>query len=188
MEEIWKDIKWWEWYYQVSNLWRVKSLSRIWWLTKRSKWTKERILKPLLWSNWYLSVMLCKNCRMYNNRIHRLVASHFNCWFGSEVNHIDWNKLNNSASNLERCDKSHNLKHAYRIWLKQWFWTWKILDKCPNSKPVIQYSIDMVVIKEWHSATEVWNILWYQRTAIQQCCRWQTRKSYWYIRKYQRKE
>lgn len=24
MAEIWKDISWYEWLYQVSNLWRVK--------------------------------------------------------------------------------------------------------------------------------------------------------------------
>lgn len=26
-QEIWKDVVWYEWLYQISNLWRVKSLN-----------------------------------------------------------------------------------------------------------------------------------------------------------------
>lgn len=33
---------------------------------------------------------------------------------GTEVNHIDLNKLNNHPSNLERVSRSENRKHAYR--------------------------------------------------------------------------
>lgn len=42
--EIWKDVEWYEWVYEISNLWRVKSL-RFW---------KEKIIKFWIRS-WYLS-------------------------------------------------------------------------------------------------------------------------------------
>lgn len=47
--------------------------------------------------------------------LHRLVAETFvdNPNHYSEVNHIDGNKLNNSASNLEWCTRSQNMKHAF---------------------------------------------------------------------------
>lgn len=47
--------------------------------------------------------------------LHRLVASTFipNPNMLPEVNHIDGNKHNNSVDNLEWCDRSSNMKHAY---------------------------------------------------------------------------
>ena len=45
--------------------------------------------------------------------VHRLVAKHFldNPNNYKEVNHIDRNKHNNHVSNLEWCDRLHNVKH-----------------------------------------------------------------------------
>ena len=59
---------------------------------------------------------------LYNKRvtrtvtIHRLVAEHFlpaPLVEGLEINHMDGNKLNNSAWNLEWCTRQHNIKHAW---------------------------------------------------------------------------
>ena len=52
-------------------------------------------------------------------RVHRLVA---HCWIGPcpkgmEVNHIDGNKANNHADNLEYVTSSENKKHAVEIGL-----------------------------------------------------------------------
>ena len=45
--------------------------------------------------------------------VHRLVAD---CFLGQsankEINHKDGNKRNNHVSNLEWCDRSHNIKHS----------------------------------------------------------------------------
>lgn len=54
----------------------------------------------------------------YNKRyvfLHRLVAEIFvdGKTPNSVVNHIDGNKLNNKASNLEWCSTQHNIIHAY---------------------------------------------------------------------------
>jgi len=47
--------------------------------------------------------------------VHRLVAKYFidNSSLLNEVNHIDFNKSNNSVSNLEWCSRVHNMKHYY---------------------------------------------------------------------------
>lgn len=47
--------------------------------------------------------------------VHRLVAKYFieNPNFLNEVNHIDFDKSNNSINNLEWCSRIHNMKHYY---------------------------------------------------------------------------
>lgn len=52
--------------------------------------------------------------------LHRLVAIAFlpNPDNLPQVNHIDGNRLNNAASNLEWCSASSNVKHAYATQLK----------------------------------------------------------------------
>jgi len=49
-----KDIKWYEWKYKISNLWEVKSLCR----EKQNHWktvkTREKILTIHNNWNWYL--------------------------------------------------------------------------------------------------------------------------------------
>jgi len=53
-------------------------------------------------------------------KLHRLVAEHFllNPLDYDEVNHIDGNRNNNTAANLEWCSHSENMLHAYRTGLK----------------------------------------------------------------------
>lgn len=73
-------------------------------------------LKPLLKRMGYYEVLLKdKNHRGRWFFIHRLVAEafHENPMGKKEVNHIDGNKLNNKAENLEWCTRNENLKHAY---------------------------------------------------------------------------
>ena len=52
--------------------------------------------------------------------VHRIVATCFidNPNGSSEVNHIDGNKQNNSADNLEWCTRLGNNRHAFRIGLR----------------------------------------------------------------------
>lgn len=52
--------------------------------------------------------------------LHRLVAEHFipNPLGLPQVNHIDGDRLNNAASNLEWCSASANVLHAYAAKLK----------------------------------------------------------------------
>jgi HNH endonuclease len=63
----------------------------------------------------YLGVLLRRDGKTIRRNRHRLVAmAHLPNPHGfSEVNHKDGNKHNNVASNLEWCDRSSNMKHAY---------------------------------------------------------------------------
>lgn len=99
--EIFKDIEWYEWSYQVSNLWRIKSL----------KHNKEKILKTFINKDWYEWIFLRKNLESKNCLVHRMVMYWFEWMLDFEVNHIDWNKLNNNLENLEYCTRSYNIAH-----------------------------------------------------------------------------
>lgn len=64
----------------------------------------------------YLKVDLYSNSKRTTKRVHRLVADSFipKDPKRSDINHKDGNKLNNTVTNLERCTKSENMRHAYK--------------------------------------------------------------------------
>lgn len=113
--EIWKDVADYEGSYQVSNLGRVKSLSRDMW-NGRTWWkSKEKILKER-WSKnklGYPSVNLVKERKAKSVRIHNLVADAFVPKIKGKryVNHIDEDKSNNHADNLEWVTPKENLNY-----------------------------------------------------------------------------
>ena len=116
--EEWRDITGFENYYQVSNLGNVRSLDR--YITKKNGTTtfyKGKILIPSKKRNGYLAVDLYdkSNHKPHTVTIHRLVAKMFisNPNNYEQINHKDGNKTNNSILNLEWCDRSYNIKHAF---------------------------------------------------------------------------
>lgn len=120
--EIWKDIKGYEGYYQISNFGRVKSLDRI--VKRNSKFgnlhLKEKILVPTSDKDGYLCVMLHRKNKVIRSvKVHRLVANHFipNPENKSTVNHKDGNKINNNINNLEWATRSEQTQHAYKLGL-----------------------------------------------------------------------
>ena len=106
MLEIWKQIKEYP-RYSVSNLGRVKNNNT------------DKVLKGYMDFKGYQRV--CIHCRGEGIRkdlkVHRLVAEAFvpNPDNKPQVNHIDGNKQNNAASNLEFCTNQENQLHAYRV-------------------------------------------------------------------------
>ena len=113
MEEIWKDIEGYEGLYQVSNLGNVKSLRKRIDKGKCHRYFDEKILKPIETNRGYLRVKLCKNRKIKKTRVHRLVAEAFIKRPELEVNHIDGNKKNNKAENLEWVTQKENKQHAW---------------------------------------------------------------------------
>lgn len=67
-----------------------------------------------------LITTLAKNGYRQVVTVHRVIAKAFcnNPNGFKEVNHIDGNKENNHYSNLEWCDRSHNLKHCHALGLR----------------------------------------------------------------------
>jgi len=80
---------------------------------------KRHVLKGGFCSGGYRGVLLRKDGKTIRRNVHRLVAATFldNPNAFPVVNHIDGNKQNNNADNLEWCTFSANMKHAVLLGL-----------------------------------------------------------------------
>ena len=99
--EVWRDISGYEGYYQVSNFGRVRRVGKA-------------LIKPQNNGNGYLTVGLSKNGRVKKAFIHRLVAQAFvdNPNGCNVVNHLDEDRTNNKADNLEWTTLTDNFKYG----------------------------------------------------------------------------
>tara|TARA_R110000744_G_scaffold102377_7_gene196941 strand:+ start:392 stop:898 length:507 start_codon:yes stop_codon:yes gene_type:complete len=114
MKEIWKDIPDYEGSYQVSDLGNVRSLDRV--IPHNGHGTYKRkgsIFKPCNNVGGYLLVVLSKNRKQKTHKVHQLVAiaflGHKPCGMTLVVDHLDDNKLNNRADNLQLVTNRENL-------------------------------------------------------------------------------
>ena len=121
MTEIWKDINGFEGYYQVSNLGRIKSLSREIYNGKGYYTSTEKILLGHMITKGYMQVELKKDNKRYLKLIHCLVAEAFipNPENKPQVNHINGKKSDNMVGNLEWCTNIENQTHAINTGLKK---------------------------------------------------------------------
>jgi hypothetical protein len=178
MREVWKDIKGYEGLYQVSNLGRVKSLERI--IIKKNglkQTIRERILKPFTSPKGYLQVSLHNiNGKNKTAKVHRLVceAFHENPENKPCVNHIDEDKADNRAFNLEWVTAKENSNHGTRS---------ERVAKA-LSKPVGQYTLDGNLIKIWQSTHEVERQLGFSNGNIINAIRGRQKTAYGYVWKY----
>lgn len=119
MSEIWKDIEGYEGLYQVSNQGRIKRLAgKVENKNGGMRFFPENVRKPIN-VHGYLYCDLYKDNKECRKAIHRLVASAFidNPENKPQVNHINGNKLDNRAENLEWCTQSENNLHAFSLGL-----------------------------------------------------------------------
>ena len=75
----------------------------------------NKFLKPAITKDGYAQVSLVgENGKQYSYKVHRLVAKTFidNPNNLPEVNHKDYDRLNNFVSNLEWCNHYDNIKHS----------------------------------------------------------------------------
>ena len=122
--EVWVGIPEYEGFYEVSSFGRIRSVDRnIIRKDGRTQFCRGRILQSFQGSTCnYLSIQLCRDNIPQKFLIHRLVAIMF-CGLDSdsnmEVNHIDGNRHNNRADNLEVVTHQENINHSVRTGLKR---------------------------------------------------------------------
>ena len=140
MNEVWKDIAGFEGQYKVSNKGRV-------WSEKSQKYLKVKKT-----NSGYLQVRLRDKQTNKMVYVHRLVGIAFcpNPKGLKEINHLDENKENNAATNIQWCTHLENTRYGtrnIRVSMKK---TNNIL----VSFPVDQYTKDGKFVRSYPSIAE----------------------------------
>lgn len=184
MREIWKDIKEFKGYYQVSNLGRVQSLDRrVKHPSGSLKTNKGKILKLVQGrKGFYLTVSLGSN--KITALVHRLVAKAFldNSLNKPCVNHLDGNKTNNNVSNLSWCSYQENEKWSYAKLGKKPNKTMlgKLGEKSPFFKPVGMYSFNGKFLRIFAGVNECGRFFKKSVGNIANVCRGEQKTAYGY--------
>lgn len=166
-KEIWKPIKGYEGFYEVSNFGNIKSLNY-------NKTGKQRLLTTRDNGRGYVYVVLSKEGIHRNKYVHRLVAESFventRKGIAKEVNHKDECTSNNYYKNLEWVTRKENNIYGTR------------LEKVAKarSKIVVQYDKNGNLIREWKSACEIQRVLGFSQGHISNCCLCKTKSAYGY--------
>lgn len=142
MEEVWRPIRDFEASHEVSNFGRVRTIPRSYigvgyWGTRCIRTIRYRVISQRTNANGYAVVSYSADKRKAHRLVHRVVAEAFHGPRPSschEVNHIDGDKLNNRADNLEWVTPSENSQHAYDTGLRRpnegsQVWTAKLSDR-----------------------------------------------------------
>ena len=103
MKEVWKEIELYGLKYRISNHGRVVG--------------KRGFIKQRLDNDGYPTITVGNMNRRTSMKIHRLVATTFipNPQKLPEVNHIDCNRQNSRADNLEWVTHQDNISHSVRM-------------------------------------------------------------------------
>lgn len=112
--ENWIDICGYEGKYQISDLGRVRSVPGTYLRAGIEVKRKGKILKQQETGKGYLRVTFGEGGEKKTYQVHRLVAKAFipKIEGKEQINHIDGDKRNNSANNLEWVTCKENMRHA----------------------------------------------------------------------------
>lgn len=149
----------------------------------------KRLLKPKenkkRW--WYNYISIQEEwVKVKNWLVHRLVMHTFT-WIKEwlEINHIDWNKSNNSLSNLEWVTSSENKLHKYRVlWIRH---TQKQRETSKKNWEKSWFKVIRILWDEtitYNSCDNAWlfnNVSW---VTIWNWCKWLFKDKRWYSWKY----
>lgn len=181
MDEIWKSVSGYEGIYEVSNMGRVKSVSRYVKNGNSQKYIQGKILvNSIEKKTKYMRVTLCKGGKQKIAKVHRLVALTFlpNTNNYPQVNHKDENRRNNCVDNLEWCSANYNMNYGKRNERSA-----KSNTNGIRSKAVLQIK-NGEVIREFPSASEVERKIGFGQRNISKCCRGECKQAYGYEWKY----
>lgn len=167
---IWKDVVGYEGKYRVSNMGEVMSIIN-----------NPHLMTRSLSSSGYLIVTLSNNGAVRHENVHAVVANAFveNKDGKPWINHIDGNKLNNRADNLEWVTPRENHNHAVKLGLKPA----RPMGKA-RSFPVLQFDTDGSFIKEWKNRAEAAKYYNCHPDSIRHCIRGKVKTCKGYIWKY----
>jgi len=179
--EIWKDIPWYKWIYQVSNLWNIKSLNY-------NNTKEEKIMRICENRDGYFKISLSNKIKRNWYFVHRLVMLTFVWESNLQVNHKNWIKSDNRLENLEYCTAKENTLHKYNVLWQKCNLLWWIMqqkwEKHPNSKRVKQFSLNWQFINEFWWLKEAERKTWISNWNISNCCNWKYKTAWWYKWKY----
>lgn len=110
-KERWLPINGYEGAYEVSNVGRIRSLSRVITKINGAKYYKKgRMRVPVINGCGYLAVNLCMDGKCLSTRVHKIVVETFLGYSDLHVDHIDGDKKNNNIDNLEYVTSRENTR------------------------------------------------------------------------------
>lgn len=171
--EEWKDIKYFEGLYQISNYGRVKSLERTRKLYSKEIYVPEIIRRTGCDMNGYQILPLNKDSKKYTKKIHRLVAESFisNPENKPCINHLNCNKNDNRVFNLEWCTIKENNQYCCKVGHHYNPTLGKFRGDNPKSKKIVQKNKNGKIIKIWNCAEDIADFLSVNRRTIGKGCR-----------------
>ena len=149
---IWKDVEGYENLYQVSTDGLVRTSHKGLWEILSAGRTKQG----------YYNVLLHKDGKRKNERVHRLVAKAFipNPNNYPYINHKDENPSNNHVENLEWCTAKYNSNYG----------TCKERIGISNGVPILKYDLDGNFVCEYQTMTEAERVEGIDHANICMCC------------------
>lgn len=190
MREIWKDLKGYEDYYEISNYGNIKRKARYRYdkIRKRKNYFNEKIAKSTDNGNGYLMIRLYPDYKPHY--IHRLVAINFipNTEQKEQVNHKNGNKKDNFINNLEWVTPKENMIHSSKFLKTKYNLSGLEKNREKQKKKINMLDKNNKIIKTFDSIAEASRKMKLNASGICGCCKGKYKSCggfYWeYAKKY----